>query len=73
MNEFKVNFNKLLEYKLTLDEYFLIWAVCFKKENLVSLYAKTCSKFSNESLLKLQEQDLITFKKKEKVNFKECC
>lgn len=71
MNEFKVNFDKLLEYKLKLDEYFLIWAVCFNKENLVLNYVKSGVKFSNESLLKLQEQDFLTFKKKEKVNFKD--
>lgn len=63
MNELKVSVEWLMDLKMSVESYLLLWCMRYKKEDLLSKYIVECGKLTTDFLDKLVQQEYIKAEK----------
>lgn len=62
-NTMNVDVNKLIEYKMTLEEYFVLFCLFTSDKKLITSYVKSCKKIDTEIFKSLESRNLIIINK----------
>lgn len=67
--ELKINLNILFNNSLRLEQYYILYCICFNKERELIEYTSKCGKILTEFFISLETKGFLNIKDKNDINF----